>query len=72
MAEQDPLAGGAAGEHAVGAVPLQELDHRLNGSLVDGSAAGSQRRGGGDDEGWAVSHPRKGTGFPLVAAQAAG
>ena len=53
-------------------MPLQEVDHRSDGRLVNGSAPGGQRGSGGDDEWWAVSHLRKGSGFPLVAAQTAG
>ena len=71
-AEQDPLAGGAAGEDSVGAALLEEADHRPDRGLVERIAAGGQRRRGSDDERRAFGHRRKGSGFALVAAQAAG
>ena len=49
-AQQDPLAGRAAGEDAIGAVRLEERHVWRHGLLVELRATIAQRRDGGDDE----------------------
>ena len=53
-AEEDPLAGGAAGEDAVGAVSHQEADHWPDGGLVHTIASRGERGRGGHDERWTI------------------